>query len=75
MDSLIHFMPPNIFDHSAFEGQQQGRKGFKKAVTEFLGMFSTLEISTHDIIAEGDMVATREVLLLAKWPRQTSGEC
>jgi len=50
----------NIFDHSAFEGQEQGREGFKKAVTEFLGMFSTLEISTHDIIAEGDMVATRE---------------
>ena len=54
------FYASNIIDHNAFENQQQGREGFKKAVTEFLGMFSTLEISTHDIIAEGDMVATRE---------------
>ena len=50
----------NIFDHSAFEGQEQGKEGFKKAVIEFLGMFSTIELTTHEIIAEDDMVATRE---------------
>jgi len=54
------FFAPNIFDHGALEGQQQGREGFKKAVTEFLGMFSQLEIKPEEIIAEGDMVATRE---------------
>src|SRR5688572_29711464 len=54
------FFAPNIFDHGAFEGQQQGREGFKKAVTEFFGMFSSLEIKPEEIIAEKDMVATRE---------------
>lgn len=54
------FCAPNIFDHGALEGQQQGREGFKKAVTEFLGMFSKVEITIQDIFAEGDMVATRE---------------
>jgi len=54
------FFAPNIFDHGAFEGQQQGREGFKKAVTEFFGLFSTMEIKLEEIIAEGEMVATRE---------------
>ena len=59
--SLIDsFYAPGIFDHGAFEGQQQGREGFKKAVSEFLGIFSTVEVTLHDIIAEGNMVATRE---------------
>lgn len=54
------FFAPNIFDHGALPGQQQGREGFKKAVTEFLNMFSQIEIKQEDMIAEGDMVATRE---------------
>jgi predicted SnoaL-like aldol condensation-catalyzing enzyme len=54
------FFAPNIFDHGALEGQQQGREGFKKAVIEFLGMFSQVEITVKEIIAEGDMVATSE---------------
>ena len=54
------FFAPNIFDHGALEGQQQGREGFKKAVAEFLGMFSQLEIKQEEIIAEGDIVATRD---------------
>jgi SnoaL-like polyketide cyclase len=52
--SLIDsFFAPNIFDHGALEGQQQGREGFKKAVIEFLGMFSQVEITIKEIIAEG----------------------
>ncbi|MEJ8843893.1 ester cyclase [Lacibacter sp. H375] len=54
------FFAPGIFDHGALEGQQQGLAGFKKAVTEFLGMFSKVEITVKEIIAEGDMVATHE---------------
>ena len=57
IDSLC---APDIFDHGATEGQQQGREGFKKAVMEFLGMFSQLEVTQEGMIAEGDMVATRE---------------
>jgi len=54
------FFAPNMFDHGATEGQQQGREGFKKAVIEFLGMFSKLEVKQEEIIAEGDIVATRD---------------
>lgn len=54
------FFASNIFDHGAMEGQQQGREGFKKAVTDFLDMFSRVEITVKEIIAEGDMVATNE---------------
>ncbi|MEI9908319.1 MAG: ester cyclase [Bacteroidota bacterium] len=54
------FFATNIFDHGALEGQQQGREGFKKAVTEFLGMFSYVEINVEEILADGDIVASRE---------------
>jgi predicted ester cyclase len=54
------FYAPDIIDHSAFENQQQGREGFKTAVKEFFDMFSALEITLDDMIAEGDQVATRE---------------
>jgi predicted SnoaL-like aldol condensation-catalyzing enzyme len=59
--SLIDsFFSTNIFDHNAFEGQQQGLAGFKRAVSEFLGTFSHIEIAIEAIIAEGDLVSTRE---------------
>ncbi len=70
------FFAPNIFDHGALEGQKQGREGFKKAVMEFLGMFSQLEIKPEEIIAEGDMVATRETwkVTLASTNKTRTGE-
>jgi predicted SnoaL-like aldol condensation-catalyzing enzyme len=54
------FFAPDIFDHGAFEGQEQGLEGFKKAVTEFLGMFSKVEIQVENMIAEEDFVSTVE---------------
>lgn len=54
------FFALDVFDHGASEDQQQGREGFKKAVAEFLGMFSQIEVKQEEMIAEGDMVATRE---------------
>jgi len=54
------FFETNIFDHGAFEGQQQGLQGFKKAVIEFLSTFSQAEVKIEDIVAEGDIVSTRE---------------
>lgn len=58
------------------EGQQQGREGFKKAVTEFLGKFSKLEVKPEEIIAEGDMIATREVwkVTMASTNKTLNGE-
>ena len=54
------FFAENIFDHGALEGQEQGLAGFKKAVTEFLGIFSSIEIISLDMMAEGDFVASKE---------------
>ena len=70
------FFAPHIFDHGALEGQQQGREGFKKAVIEFLNMFSQLEVKQEEIIAEGDMVATRETwkVTLASTKKVLTGE-
>jgi predicted SnoaL-like aldol condensation-catalyzing enzyme len=70
------FFAPNTFDHSAWEGQQQGREGLKKAVTELLGMFSQVEIKPEVIIAEGDMVATRETwkVTMASTNKTLTGE-
>ena len=70
------FFAPTIFDHGALEGQQQGREGFKKAVTGFLGMFSKLEVKPEAIIADGDMVATRETwkVTMASTNKNLTGE-
>jgi len=75
-DLVDSFYAPNIIDHSAFENQQQGREGFKKSVIEFFGMFSSLEITVHEIIAEGERVATRETwkVTLAKDKKAVNGE-
>ena len=67
---------PNIFDHGALEGQQQGREGFKKAVIEFLGMFSQIEVKWGDIVAEADLVSTRETwkITMASTNKVLTGE-
>ena len=60
------FFAENIFDHGAFEGQQQGLQGFKKAVIEFLSTFSQVEVKLEDMVAEGDLVSTRETWKVTK---------
>ena len=60
------FFATNIFDHGAFEGQQQGLEGFKKAVIEFLSTFSQVEVKLQDMVAEGDLVSTRETWKVTK---------
>ncbi|HEX7847153.1 MAG TPA: ester cyclase [Chitinophagaceae bacterium] len=57
IDSLF---ADSIYDHGAFEGQEQGFAGFKKAVIDFLSTFSHIEATIEEIIAERDIVATRE---------------
>jgi predicted SnoaL-like aldol condensation-catalyzing enzyme len=70
------FFAPDIYNHGASEGQQQGRPGFKKAVTEFLGMFSQVEIKVEELLADGDMVASRETwkVTMASTRKTLSGE-
>lgn len=70
------FFALNVFDHGALEGQQQGREGFKKAVTEFLGMFSQIEVKQEGMLADGDKVATRETwkMVMASTDKVLTGE-
>jgi predicted ester cyclase len=75
--SLIDsFFAKNIFDHGALVGQEQGLQGFKEAVTEFLDMFSGISINVEDMVAEGDMVSSRETWKLTRRSdqKQLSGE-
>jgi predicted ester cyclase len=60
------FFAVNIVDHGALEGQQQGLVGFKKAVSEFLGMFSRITIDIDDMVAERDIVSSRETWTLIR---------
>jgi len=57
MDSLYAV---NFIDHAAFEGKQRGLAEFKKVVNELSVLFSHIEINIEDIVAEKDVVSTRE---------------
>ena len=59
-DAIDGFFDPKIVDHGAWEGQAPGREGFKKAVNDFIAMFSDLQITADNMIAAGDMVATKD---------------
>ena len=54
------FFDQKIVDHGGLEGQASGIEGFKKAVGDFIAMFSDLQITVDNMIAAGDMVATKD---------------
>ena len=49
-----------VIDHSAFPGQAPGVVGLKNSVKELYEMLPDVRVKVEDIIAEGDLVATRE---------------
>lgn len=51
---------PNVVDHSAFPGQAPGTEGIKSAIKGFFGIFDDLEVAVEEVVAEDDMVVTRE---------------
>ena len=57
VDSFYHV---SIIDHAAFEGQQQGIAGFRKAVNDMFALFSEVQVTVDDVIAGADVVATHE---------------
>ena len=46
--------------YAGYEGEYLDLAGFKKSVTIFSEMFSRFEIKIEDIVAERDVVSTRE---------------
>ena len=58
--AIDEFFDPKIVDHGAWEGQAPGREGLKKAVNDFIAMFSDLQITADNMITAGNMVATKD---------------
>ncbi len=50
---------PDCADHHSLPGQASGREGFKQAVTMVRAAFPDMQITTEDVIPEGDKVVGR----------------
>ena len=57
---LDSFFTPGVIDHSAWEGQEPGLKGVKKGIEGLYALLPDLKVNTEDMIASGDLIATRE---------------
>jgi predicted ester cyclase len=56
IDELCH---PDFVDHMAMPDQAPGSQGLKKAFADYLNAFPDMQVQVQDVIAEGDLVATR----------------
>jgi predicted ester cyclase len=59
LDVIDQLCAPGIVDHSALPGQGPGTQGLKQALTEYLKAFPDMRITTHEVVAEGDVVVVR----------------
>jgi steroid delta-isomerase-like uncharacterized protein len=50
---------PGIVDHSALPGQRPGSAGLKDVFRDYFKAFPDMSLTTHEMIAEGDIVVTR----------------
>jgi predicted SnoaL-like aldol condensation-catalyzing enzyme len=50
----------DVTDHSAFPDQLPGREGLKNSVRHLIESYPDIRVKIEEIIAEGDVVATRE---------------
>jgi predicted ester cyclase len=50
---------PGFVDHSAFPGQRPGSAGLKDVFGDYFNAFPDMSLTTHEMIAEGDIVVTR----------------
>ena len=57
---IDEFFDKKTVDHGAWEGQAPGIEGLKKSVNEFLAMFPDLHVTVDNMIAAGDMIATKD---------------
>jgi len=55
-------LSPRFFDHTAYPGIPAGREGRKMALGMMRAAFPNLQISTEDMIAEGDRLAIRHTI-------------
>ena len=50
---------PGFVDHSALPGQKPGSAGLKDVFRDYFKAFPDMSVTTHEMIAEGDVVVTR----------------
>ena len=57
--ALEELLDPNFEDHDALPGQPPGREGHAQILAAFRSAFPDLNVTTEDIVAEGDKVVSR----------------
>ncbi len=57
--ALKELFAPDFVDHGALPGQTPDREGHKQILAAFRSAFPDLNVTTEDIVAEGDKVVTR----------------
>ena len=57
--ALEELLDPDFVDHDALPGQPPGREGHKQILAAFRSAFPGLNVTTEDIVAEGDKVVSR----------------
>src|SRR5918999_1349512 len=58
LDTLEEMLAPDFVDHNLIPGQQPGREGYLRALTEYHGAYSHTRYVIEKQLAEGDEVVT-----------------
>ncbi len=58
--AIDKYYAADVVDHSAFPNQAPGREGMKAALKELFDAYPDAKVKVQDIIAEEDLVSTRE---------------
>jgi len=56
---LEELLDPDLVDHDALPGQGPGREGHKQILAAFRNAFPDLNVTTEDVVAEGEKVVSR----------------
>ncbi len=57
--ALEELLDPDFIDHDALPGQSPDREGHRQILAAFRSAFPDLNVTTEDIVGEGDKVVTR----------------
>jgi steroid delta-isomerase-like uncharacterized protein len=57
--TLEELLDPDFVDHDALPGQEPGREGHKQLLAAFHSAFPDLNVTTEDIVTEGEKVVSR----------------
>ena len=57
--TLEELLDPDFVDHDALPGQAPGREGHKQILVAFHSAFPDLNVTTEDIVTEGEKVVSR----------------